>query len=237
MNFQELFSQIPAIEAQLAYTFSKPELLIRAFIHRSYLNEHKDVAYSDNERLEFLGDSILNFLVAEYLYQNLPDVPEGRLSSLRAHAVSSTACMRYFEKLNLQEYMLVGRGELLQTRSGTRSSIIADMFEALLGAIYLDGGLDKARSFLITHFEKPLKELLDLPEQNYKALLQEFTQKTWQKIPSYKVMQESGPDHERLFTVGVFIDEECIAQGSGHNKKEAERLAAKEAIEKLRGTP
>ncbi len=235
MKFQELFSQVPAIQERLAYTFTQPELLIRAFIHSSFLNEHRDTVFLDNERLEFLGDSILNFLVAEYLYKNLPDVTEGKLSSLRAHAVSSTACARYFDELHLQEFMLVGRGEVLQAGRGARSSIIADMFEALLGAIYLDGGLDQARKFLLTHFEHDLKDVLNSPEQNYKALLQEFTQKSWQKIPSYRVMQESGPDHDRQFCVGVFIEHECIGQGLGHNKKEAERLAAKQALDTLRG--
>ena len=205
-------------------------------MHSSFLNEHKDIGCLDNERLEFLGDSVLNFIVAEYLHQNLPNEAEGKLSSLRAHAVSSTACTRYFEQLNLQEFMLVGRGEELQAGRGGRSSIMADMFEALLGAIYLDGGLDKTRAFFMRHFQGALDESCQRPEQNWKALLQEFTQKTWQKIPFYKVMQESGPDHEREFTVGVFVETDCIATGTGHNKKEAERLAAQKALESLRGT-
>lgn len=236
MKFQELFSHIPTIESCLGYRFRKPELLVRSFVHSSFLNENKDAACQDNERLEFLGDSVLNFLVAEYLYQNLPDVDEGKLSSLRSHAVSSTACLRYFEQLNLQKFMLIGRGEEIQAGKGGRSSIVADMFEALLGAIYLDGGLEKAREFLMRHFKTSFDETCKQPEQNWKALLQEYTQKSWQKIPLYKVIQESGPDHLREFNVGVFVESECIAEGSGPNKKEAERHAARAALEKLRGS-
>lgn len=235
MKFQELFSHIDAIQARLNYSFSQPELLMRAFVHRSFLNEHKNSACLDNERLEFLGDSVLNFLVAEHLYNTLPNEPEGKLSSLRAHTVSSTACTRYFEQLNLYEFMLVGRGEEIQAGKGGRSSIVADMFEALLGAIYLDGGLDKARTFFMGHFQASIDESSQKPEQNWKALLQEYAQKTWQKIPFYKVLEESGPDHERCFIVGAFIETSCIAQGTGPNKKEAERHAAKAALEKLRG--
>jgi ribonuclease-3 len=233
MKFQELFSYIGAIEAKLGYVFHTPELLLRAFVHRSYLNENKDEPCLDNERLEFLGDSVLNFLVAEYLYQNLPDVDEGKLSSLRAQAISSTACSRYFEKLQIQEFMLVGRGETIQAGKTGRSSIVADMFEALLGAIYLDGGMDKAKTFFMQHFQKDLFDSFEKPEQNWKALLQEFTQKKWQKMPAYKVLQETGPDHNREFTVGVYIENELIGQGSGPNKKEAERQAAEQALEKL----
>ncbi len=234
MKFQELFSHIAIIESRLGYTFSKPELLVRAFVHRSFLNEHKDTACHDNERLEFLGDSVLNFLTAEHLYKTLPAEPEGKLSSLRANAVSSMACTRYFEQLNIHEFMLIGRGEEIQAGKGGRSSIMADMFEALLGAIYLDGGMDKTRIFFMSHFQKCIDENSQKPEQNWKALLQEYTQKSWQKIPTYNVLQESGPDHERQFTIGVCIDGDCIAEGSGLNKKEAERNAAKAALEKLR---
>ncbi|MCE5293243.1 MAG: hypothetical protein LLF94_01345, partial [Chlamydiales bacterium] len=151
MKFQELFSHISDIETRLGYTFTQKELLVRAFVHRSFLNENKDIPCFDNERLEFLGDSVLNFLVAEYLYRTLPNEPEGKLSSLRSNAVSSTACTRYFEQLNLQEFMLVGRGEEIQAGKGGRSSIVADMFEALLGAIFLDGGTDKTRAFFMGH--------------------------------------------------------------------------------------
>lgn len=150
--------------------------------------------------------------------------------------MSSHACARYFEQLKLQEFMLIGRGEEIQAGKGGRSSIVADMFEALLGAIYLDGGMDKARTFFMGHFQQALEESCQKPEQNYKALLQEFTQKTWQKIPLYRVLQEEGPDHERHFTVGVFLEADCIAEGTGQNKKEAERHAARQALEKLRGT-
>ncbi len=234
MKFQELFSHIPEIEARLGLTFLEPELLIRAFVHRSFLNENKEVDCLDNERLEFLGDSVLNFLVAEYLYHSLPHEPEGRLSSIRANSVSSTACTRYFDQLKLHEFMLIGRGEEIQAGRGGRSSIVADMFEALLGSIFLDGGIEKAKAFFMNHFKKELDLACEKPDQNWKALLQEFTQKNYQKIPHYKVLEESGPDHEREFTIGVTIDADCIATGIGPNKKEAERNAAKAALDILK---
>ena len=235
MKFQELFSHITEIEEKLGLHFVQPELLIRAFVHRSFLNENKDVQCLDNERLEFLGDSVLNFLVAEYLYASLPHEQEGRLSSIRANSVSSNACTRYFEQLKLHEFMLIGRGEEIQAGRGGRSSIAADMFEALLGAVYLDGGLEKAKAFFMLHFKTELDAACQKPDQNWKALLQEFTQKNYQKIPHYKVLEEAGPDHLREFTVGVLIDSDCIATGSGPNKKEAERSAAHAALEILRG--
>lgn len=233
MKFQELFSHIHAIEAKLCYSFRDQALLARAFVHRSFINENKDVCHLDNERLEFLGDSVLNFIVAEYLYQNLPQAPEGKLSSLRAHVVSSQACLRYFEHLQLHAYMLIGRGEILQAGKGGRSSIISDMFEALLGAIYLDGGLEATRLFFLRHFKTIVDELCNGPEQNYKAILQEYTQKAAQKIPLYKILVETGPDHARHFEVGVFLDDACIGKGCGNSKKEAERQAAKVALDTL----
>lgn len=213
--------------------FSDRGLLARAFVHRSFLNENRENPCKDNERLEFLGDSVLNLIVAEYLFQKLPDVSEGKLSSLRSHAVSSHACTSYFERLNLYEFMLVGRGEELQAGRGGRSSIVADMFEALLGAVYLDGGLDSARLFFLRHFTDALDAMCLRPEQNWKALLQEYTQKNLQKMPQYRLICETGPDHERSFEVGVFLDDDCIGKGMGATKKEAERVAAKAALEKL----
>lgn len=233
MKHPELNTKLDQIEARLGYTFQDKSLLISSFVHRSYINENKDFPYQDNERLEFLGDSVLNLIVAEYLYQTLPDESEGKLSSLRAHAVSSQACTRFFELLELQEFMLIGRGEELQAGRGGRSSIVADMFEALLGALYLDGGLAHARSFFLSHFTDLLGNMCHSPEQNWKAMLQEYTQKRVQKIPTYRLLRESGPDHARLFEIGVYIDEECIGQGEGATKKEAERQAAKCALDIL----
>ncbi len=236
MKFQALFSHIDQIEEKIGYVFTSRELLVRAFVHRSFLNENKHVVCLDNEKLEFLGDSVLNLLVAEHLFQILPNENEGKLSSLRANSVSSSACIRYFEQLGLTDYILVGRGEELQAGKGGRSSIIGDMFEALLGAIYLDGGLDKARQFFMSHFQKVIEESLENPEENWKALLQEHLQKNKQKMPTYKVLQESGPDHLRQFLVGVFLEEHRLAEGSGSSKKEAERNAAKIALDQLRSS-
>jgi len=231
MNFQILLSSLSVVEKKLSYMFKDPYLLASAFVHRSFLNENKDVKISHNERLEFLGDSVLNLLVAEYFFQSMPQTPEGELSRIRAHVVSSASCMRFMHELALSDFVLVGKGEKMQAKG--RTSILADAFEAILGAIYLDGGLDNARYFFFDHFTETLLQMAEKPSQNFKALLQEHVQKEQHVVPQYRVLQESGPDHNRFFQIGVFINENLVGQGSGSTKKEAQQMAAKKALEQL----
>ncbi len=219
------------IETRLGYHFQNPELLSRAFVHRSFLNENKDFASEDNERLEFLGDAVLNLLIAEYLFSHLPHQSEGALSALRAQVVSSDACIQYIEHLKLQEFILVGKGEKLQSSRG-RLTILADVFEAILGALYLDAGLEETRRIFFSHFEPLIAQMCLNPKVNCKALLQEYVQKTMHVVPRYEVLEESGPDHSRLFLVGVFIHDKEMGRGHGKTKKEAEQEAAKHALEK-----
>lgn len=227
-----LFPHISKIEKNLNITFKDQSLILRAFIHRSFLNEHKTFSYEDNERLEFLGDAVLNLIVAEYLFRNLPQMPEGTLSALRAQAVSSSSCILYIEKLDVQEFILVSKGEKMQAGRG-RSTILADVFEAILGAIYLDTGLEKTRTFFFSHFEPLIAEMCLRPKENWKALLQEQVQKTVHLVPHYHVLEETGPDHSRQFLVGVFIGEKQMGTGNGKTKKEAEQEAAKIALKFL----
>jgi ribonuclease III len=229
---QPYFHNIPEIEQHLGYHFKDPTLLARAFVHRSFLNENKSFPCQDNERLEFLGDSVLNLIVSEYLFCNLPQMTEGELSSLRAHVVSSHSCIAFIEKLHLAEFILVSKGEKMQAGRG-RSTILADVFEAILGAIYLDAGFEETRRFFFSHFEDMITDMCLRPKENWKALLQNLVQKTMHLIPHYFVLEESGPDHNRQFLIGVFVGDRKLGTGSGKTKKEAEQEAAKIALEQL----
>ena len=227
-----LVQKIPEIEKTIGYTFTDRAYLIRAFIHSSFLNEYKTLQLKHNERLEFLGDSVLNLVVAEYLFRILPDISEGELSALRGHIVSANSCIEFIQKLGVQGYVLVGKGEQMNTLRG-KTSILADLFEAVLGAIYLDGGLQKVRDFFLSHFAPIIEGMLQKPHLNFKALLQEYIQKTRRQIPLYRVIEESGPDHEKNFQIGVYIEDTLIGQGRGTSKKEAEQAAAKVALSHL----
>lgn len=230
--YEQLTKKVPEIEQTIGYSFKEPAYLIRAFIHSSFLNEYKNLQLKHNERLEFLGDSVLNLIVAEYLYRSFPDVNEGELSSMRGHIVSATSCSILIQQLGLHHYVLVGKGEQMNTQRG-RTSIIADLFEAILGAIYLDGGLQEVRTFFFRHFSHPVENMLKKPQLNFKALLQEYLQKAKHLVPQYRVLEELGPDHEKHFKIGVFLEDALIGLGEGASKKEAEQNAASVALMRL----
>lgn len=228
---ERLKSEIGAIEENLGYVFENKEYLILSLIHRSFINEYRNGPLPHNERLEFLGDSVLGLLVADYLYHRLPGHPEGLLSQLRSRLVDANACAQFLQKLHLSPFILLGRGETL-TEGRTKVSILADAFEALLGAIYLDGGLATTKSFLLCHFESEFEAAIGSPPRNYKAELQDHSQKQFQKTPIYKVVDETGPDHAKVFRVMVFVDEKEAGIGMGASKKEAEQRAAFDALSK-----
>ena len=230
---EELKSGLEAIEEKLGYAFENKDLLVLALIHRSYVNEHRELAGQHNERLEFLGDSVLGVAMADYLYHRLPSHPEGQLSQLRSRLVDASSCAQYLQKLDLPQFILLGRGEKL-SEGKTKVSILADVFEALLGAMYLDGGLGIVKSFLLCHFEPAIEAAIGSPPRNYKAELQDFSQKKFQKTPVYKVMQESGPDHAKVFHVMALVDDKEAGIGMGATKKEAEQRAAFDALSKMR---
>ncbi|MDE3045991.1 MAG: ribonuclease III [Verrucomicrobiota bacterium] len=230
--FYYVVMHVEAIEERLGYVFSNKDLLITALTHRSYLNEHREKGLAHNERLEFLGDSVLGLVVADYLYHRLPTYAEGALSQLRSKLVEAASCAKYLQKLGLAEFILLGRGENMTEGRG-KTSILADTFEAIVGAIFLDGGMAIAKSFLLCHFEEEANAAIGSPPRNYKAELQDYSQKKYQQIPIYKVAEESGPDHAKLFHVIVCIADREMGLGLGSSKKEAEQRAAFDALSKL----
>jgi ribonuclease-3 len=222
---------LASIEAQLKYHFKNPSLLFLSFVHRSYVNEHKEVM-EHNERLEFLGDSILGMIIAEHLYRKLPTTPEGELSTLRSRLVEASPCVAYLQKLGVEKYVLLGKGERMNDGRG-RDTILADLFEAIIGAIYLDGGFEATKTFIFDHFSEEIDAIIKAPLQNWKALLQDYCQKNFQQHPSYKVIDESGPDHSKVFNISVFLDDKELGHGTGSCKKEAQQAAAADAMSRL----
>lgn len=215
---------------ELIYQFRDTGLLTTAMTHSSYANEHREQHIQNNERLEFLGDSILGLVSADYVFHRCPDVPEGQLTKLRAAVVCEQTLYEVAKELGLDRLLLLGKGE--ENGGGRkRPSILADSVEALIGAIYLDGGLEAARAFILSFL--PAK--VDLAEQggafrDYKTALQEIVQKNRQETLTYQLTGESGPDHDKRFTVQVLLNRNIFAEGTGRSKKEAEQMAAKAAL-------
>jgi ribonuclease-3 len=228
---EDLIRQAPSIEKKLSYAFKDRSLLALAFVHRSFVNENRTVG-QHNERLEFLGDSILGLLVAEYLYRYLPSTPEGELSYLRSRLVEAGSCVAFFQKLDLEKQILLGKGEKMNDGRG-RESILADLFEAIIGAIYLDGGLEAARHFFFTNFSAEIDEILKTPLRNWKAMLQDYCQKKYQQTPIYTVINELGPDHSKMFKISVGVSDQELGCGEGPSKKEAQQSAACDALSRL----
>ena len=229
INF--LQRNIPIIEEKLGYIFRDHSLLALAFVHRSYINENRLVTFH-NERLEFLGDAVLGMLISEYLYCHLPSTAEGDLSYLRSRLVEASSCVSYVQSLKVTSYILLGKGERLNDGRG-RDSILADLFEAIIGAIFLDGGLEAAKNFLFRNFSSQIEEILKTPLRNWKALLQDYCHKKYQKTPFYQVLQTSGPDHSKTFEISVLLEEKELGRGKGASKKEAQQAAAADAISRF----
>lgn len=232
---EQLLFHAPEIESQLGYRFRDHSLMALAFVHRSFINEHREID-QHNERLEFLGDSVLGLLVAEHLYRHMPSTPEGDLSYLRSRLVEASSCIAYMQKLDLEKYLLLGKGEKRNDGRG-RDSILADLFEALIGAIFLDGGLPAAQQFLFGNFSEDIASILKMPLNNWKALLQDYCQKNFQQTPTYIILHEAGPDHSKTFTIAVSVNGKEIAQGSGASKKEAQQAAAESAVRNFNLSP
>jgi ribonuclease-3 len=229
---EELIAQIPSIEEKIKYTFKNKQLLVLAFVHRSFFNEHRDLVQHHNERMEFLGDSVLGLIISDYLYVQLPAESEGFLSHLRSHIVEAGSCAQLLGKLGIAHHVLLGKGERLNDGRG-RETILADLFEALIGAIYLDSDIGSVKKFFFEHFSEKIEEHLRKPLRNWKAELQDYSQKKYQKPPAYKILKESGPDHSKVFHVIAYIDEAEVGEGTGSSKKEAEAAAAEDALKKL----
>jgi ribonuclease-3 len=230
-SFEQLKQKIGDIEGILGIIFNDKDLLAQAFVHSSFVNEYRN-GVGHNERLEFLGDAILGAIVANYIYFRLQGAAEGQLSVFKAALVDAVACERYLKELKLDEFLLLGRGEK-RNRYEVRHSILANAFEAIVGAIFLDKGFLVVEQFFLNHFKDILEEVITHPVRNYKAELQDLFQRKYQKIPQYRVVEEMGPAHERLFLVAVFFEDRELARGAGSSKKEAEYKAAREALGKV----
>lgn len=227
--YHTLVSRLSELETKINYVFENKELLTQAFCHRSYTNENPLCPTGHNERLEFLGDAVIGLIAASHVYLERPDVPEGELTHLRARLVEASSCADYLEKLEVAEFILLGRGELRGDGRG-RASIWADLFEALIGAIYLDSGYEAARAWFYRHFRKETESVVLRPTRNWKAELQDYSQKTAQQRPDYEVIEESGPDHNRHYVITVSIDGIVVGRGEGKSKKGAQQAAAEAAL-------
>jgi ribonuclease-3 len=220
------------LQKRLGLEFKNIDLLKQALVHRSYLNENPGFYLGHNERLEFLGDAVLELVVTEYLYNKYPN-PEGELTNWRASLVNSKMLAKLAKKLNIEDCLYLSRGESKDKNTKARQYILANAFEAIVGAIYLDGGYKKAREFiernLLPELPKILENKLYLdPKSRFQEKAQEHTGIT----PNYRVLSESGPDHNKKFKMAVFIGDELIASGTGSSKQEAEEKAAAAGLKK-----
>ena len=222
------------LEAKLGYRFRDPELLAHALVHRSFL-VGKDVPYaSNNERLEFLGDSVLNMLTTEFLYRTYPSDPEGELSKRKSAIVSGHACAQSSKEWDLSEYVKIGKSEAKMGGRG-KESILADAYEAVLGAVYLDGGLEEVRAILNKFHFPRVQEIISATDfVNYKSELLEFCQGKLRCSPEYVIVGEEGPEHQKVFTVEVVVNGKSYARGQGPNKKKAEQEASRLSLETLK---
>lgn len=219
------------LQTTIGVTFKSIDLLRQAFIHRSHLNESKEFTQS-NERLEFLGDAVLSFITSQYLYTTYPKFPEGTLTNIRSTLVKTKSLATVASELGLGTLLLLSRGE---ESSGGRvnESLLADSFEALLGAIFLDSGIDAARQFLIVHLLYKADTIIETKSYvDFKSLLQELTQEKTKASPIYRVTKSEGPDHNKTFWVEVGSGDDILGKGVGKSKQEAEQDAAHSALEK-----
>lgn len=217
-----------ALEKNLGYTFKNKSLLSNALTHSSYANEVRG-GVTSNERLEFLGDSVLSIIVSEYLYSEFSKLPEGELTKLRASLVCEKSLCAFSRELEVGRFLRLGKGE---DKGGgrERNSILADAFEAILAAMYLDGGIEVARKHVMRFILSELEHTDDEVFKDYKTALQEIIQRNPEEAVSYILTAESGPDHDKRFTVEVHLNSNVIGVGSGKSKKQAEQMAAKQAL-------
>jgi ribonuclease-3 len=221
-------------QKDLGISFHQESLLEQAFVHLSYLNENPGFARPSNERLEFLGDAILNFIVTEKLYEEFPQLPEGELTEIRAALVCRDTLAELASSLKLGDWLLLGRGE--EANGGrAKESNLANAIEALIGALYLDQGIAKARRFILRQLKPELEKIKagKIPP-NYKALVQELIQGQKKPTPVYRLVEATGPDHSKQFTAEILVEGEALGKGVGKSKKVAESQAARAAWEKLR---
>jgi ribonuclease-3 len=231
MDDQNVIQGLETLEERLGHHFKDQTHIIEALTHRSYLNEHSDFPYTHNERLEFLGDAVLELSVTEHLFKNYAN-PEGELTNWRAALVNAKTLAGIATQLQFEDYLLLSKGEARDKNSKARMYILANAIEAIIGAIYMDGGMPAADKFvhrhILSHLEFILKNELYVDP---KSKFQETSQDLLGVTPTYKVLEETGPDHAKEFTVGVFLEKEMVAVGRGSSKQEAQVAAAQAGLE------
>lgn len=229
MSEQNIFE----LEQNIGYSFRDKNLLIEAITHKSYYHENPDKAENYNERLEFLGDSVLGFVIAEYLFLLNNKLTESVMAKTKSYTVKETVLLEVANSLSVGKYLRLGKGEEA-TGGRVKRSLLADAVEAILGAVYLDGGYEKARELILRLFKKRIDDIVSSGQfHDFKTELQEKTQLLYGVIPEYKIVKQEGEEHKKIFTIDVYIGEERFGRGTGKSKKEAEVLAAKEALTKI----
>lgn len=227
-------NEIDRAQTEMGLQFNDRSLLLRALTHRSYLNENPDLALEDNQRLEFLGDAILDFVTAAWLYQRFPEFQEGRLTSLRAALVRTSALAKFARTINLGNHLLLGKGEE-ENGGRDRDANLCDAFEALVGALYLDTGLIAVEKLLNTMLAEETRHVLaaDL-DRDPRSRFQEWSQARRAVTPRYRTVRATGPDHARTFTVIVYVGDKVYGEGAGSSKQIAARAAAQAALDRIR---
>ena len=226
--------ELQSFEESISITFTDQLLLRQAFTHRSYLNEHRGEVVGHNERLEFLGDAVLELISTHFLYERFPEKDEGELTAYRASLVNAVTCAEVATALGMNDYLLLSKGEA-KDQGRARGVLLANAFEALIGAIYIDQGYETTQAFIARHLLPKIDEIIQKRLwQDAKSTLQEKVQEHEGVTPIYSVLKETGPDHDKHFLVGVFARDTKIAEGEGKSKQEAEQAAARAALE-LRG--
>lgn len=227
---EQLKTDIEKLQGVLGVQLKDTEVLLSAVTHRSYLNEHREATWAHNERLEFLGDAVLELVVTDYLYNKYPEKPEGELTAVRAALVNTVSLSEASEQLGINNFLLMSKGEA-KDEGRARQYILANAFEACIGALYVDQGYEAAKEFIAGRlFAKTDDIVKKRLWQDAKSRFQELAQEHASITPTYETVSQEGPDHDRVFTVGVFLRNEKIAEGEGRSKQEAEQAAAEKAI-------
>lgn len=223
-------TDLAQLEEILGATFADALVLKSAITHRSYLNEHREATWDHNERLEFLGDAVLELVVTDFLYKKYPEKPEGELTAVRAALVNTVSLADASEKMGVGQFLLMSKGEAKDT-GRARQYILANTFEACVGALFVDQGYDSAQKFIAAHLFPKTEDIVERRLwQDPKSRFQELAQERANVTPTYETLGQEGPDHDRVFTVGVFLRQEKVAQGQGRSKQEAEQQAAEAAV-------
>lgn len=222
---------IAIFEKQLGIEFRNPDTLLKAFVHKSYVNENRDFELGHNERLEFLGDAVLELVVTDELFTRFPKKAEGELTAVRAAIVNTKSLSATAKRLGMDDYLLLSKGESRST-GRARSYILANTFEAVVGAIYSDLGYEQARKFIAKSLFEDIDQVVeDKLWIDSKSYFQEKAQEVFSTTPEYKLISESGPDHDKVFVMGVYVNNKLLGQGSGASKQDAEQVAARKALE------